>query len=227
MPISFAIADDNTVLLSTLARNLSVFTELSLLFTATNGQQAVDLARQQPPQVMLMDIDMPILDGIGATARLSELLPDTKILMLTIFDRDDIIFNAIKAGASGYLLKDEPPARLVAAIEEAVNEGAPMSPGVASRALALLRRQPFPERTPARQAAPPPQSYYLTSREIEILEQLSLGLSNQQIADKLFISDRTVRKHLENIYQKLHVHSKLEAVQLAGRHQWFNERQPG
>ncbi len=221
MPISVAIADDNVTLLHTLARNLAVFSEVAVLFTAANGQQALEMARQQPPDVLLMDIDMPILDGIRATALLHELLPDTKILMLTIFDRDDKLFEAIKAGASGYLLKDEPPARIVAAIEEVWDGGAPMSPGIARRALTMLSRQTLADPGAARESSQTPASYYLTTREVEILEQLSLGLTTGQIADRLFISDRTVRKHVENIYEKLHVHSKYEAIQLAGRHQWF------
>lgn len=221
MPISCAIADDNSALLQTLARNLSAFGELSLVFTASNGQQALEMARQHQPEVILMDIDMPIMDGIRATALIHELLPDTKILMLTIFDRDDKLFDAIKAGASGYLLKDEPPARIVTAIEEALDGGAPMSPGIASRALAMLRRQSFADANKDRKAPPTPDSYFLTTREIEILEQLSQGFATQQIADRLCISDRTVRKHVENIYDKLHVHSKYEAIQLAGKHQWF------
>ena len=221
MPISLAIVDDNTVLLNSLARNMAAFGEVAILFTASNGQQAVDMARQQPPDVMLMDIDMPIMNGIEATARLRELLPDTKILMLTIFDRDDKLFEAIKAGASGYLLKDERPARLVAAIEEAVDGGAPMSPGIASRALTMLRRQTFTDEKQPPNQPPTPKNYLLTGREVEILEQLSLGLTTGQIANRLFISDRTVRKHVENIYEKLHVHSKYEAIQLADKHQWF------
>lgn len=222
MHISVALADDNVPLLHTLARNLAVFSEVTVLFTATDGQQALEMARQQPPDVLLMDIDMPILDGIRATALLHELLPETKILMLTILDRDDKLFEAIKAGASGYLLKDEPPARIVAAIEEVWDGGAPMSPGIASRALTMLRRQIFADPGIVRKSGPTPASYYLTAREVEILEQFSLGLATGQIADRLFISDRTVRKHVENIYGKLHVHSKYEAIQLAGKHNWFS-----
>jgi DNA-binding NarL/FixJ family response regulator len=220
MPTAIAIVDDNEGLLQTLARNLSAFGEINLLFTASNGQQALDMARQTPPDVVLMDIDMPVLDGIRATALLKASLPDTKILMLTIFDRDDKLFEAIKAGASGYLLKDELPARIVTAIEEVIDGGAPMSPGIASRALAMLRNQP-PLSTGKERKPTSPDSYLLTKREVEILEQLSQGLATSQIADKLFVSDRTVRKHVENIYAKLHVHSKFEAIQLAARHQWF------
>jgi len=138
MPISVAIVDDNITLLNTLAHNLRTFSEVTLLFTATDGQQALELARLQPPEVILMDIEMPILDGIQTTTLLQVMLPHTKVLMLTIFDRDDKLFDAIKAGASGYLLKDEPPARIVTAVEEALEGGSPMSPGIARH------RQPSP-----------------------------------------------------------------------------------
>lgn len=222
MPTTLAIVDDNEGLLQTLARNLGAFSEINLLFTAINGQQALDMALQTPPEVVLMDIDMPVLDGIRAAALLKARLPNIKILMLTIFDRDDKLFEAIKAGASGYLLKDELPARIVSAIEEVVDGGAPMSPGIASRALAMLRNQPLPSTGKERKPASP-DSYLLTGREVDILEQLSQGLSTPQIADKLFVSDRTVRKHVENIYAKLHVHSKFEAIQLVTKHQWFSK----
>ncbi len=222
MPTTLAIVDDNEGLLQTLARNLGAFSEINLLFTATNGQQVLELAAQTPPDVVLMDIDMPVLDGIRAAALLKARHPDTKILMLTIFDRDDKLFEAIKAGASGYLLKDELPARIVSAIEEVVDGGAPMSPGIASRALAMLRNQPPPSADKERKPASP-DSYLLTGREVEILEQLSQGLATPQIADKLFVSDRTVRKHVENIYAKLHVHSRFQAIQLVTKHQWFSK----
>ena len=222
MSTTIAIVDDNEALLQTLARNLGAFSEINLLFTAINGQQVLDMAIQTPPDVVLMDIDMPVLDGIRATALLKARLPDTKILMLTIFDRDDKLFEAIKAGASGYLLKDELPARIVSAIEEVVDGGAPMSPGIASRALAMLRNQLSPSSGRERKPASP-DSYLLTGREVDILEQLSQGLATPQIANKLFVSDRTVRKHVENIYAKLHVHSKYEAIQLVTKHQWFSK----
>lgn len=221
MPISVAIVDDNAALLQMLTQNLRAFGEVTVLFTANNGQQALDMALLQPPDVMLMDIDMPILDGIRATALLHKLLPNVKILMLTIFDRDDKLFEAIKAGALGYLLKDELPVRLVTAIQDVMDGGAPMSPGIASRALSMLRRQAFTDNGKLQKRPPAPESYLLTTREVEILEQLSQGLATLQIADKLCISDRTVRKHVENIYDKLHVHSKYEAIQLAGKNQWF------
>jgi DNA-binding NarL/FixJ family response regulator len=221
MSISLAIVDDNILLLQTLASNLRGFSEVTVVFTATNGQQAIEMALHHKPAVILMDIDMPVLDGIQATAQLHSLMPDIKILMLTIFDRDDKLFDAIKVGASGYLLKDESPTRIVSSVEEVMNGGAPMSPGIASRALRMLSRQVFSTNSTTLQKPPPPESYFLTAREIEILELLSQGFPSSQIADRLFISDRTVRKHVENIYEKLHVHSRYEVIQLADKYQWF------
>ena len=141
MPIRIALVDDNPSLLRSIGQNLVAFDEIDLVFTAMDGQQAVRLAQLHRPQVVLMDIEMPVMNGIVATAILHDTLPDIKVLMLTVFDRDDTIFEAIKAGASGYLMKDERPARIVAAIDEALAGGAPMSPGIALKTLGLLRRQ--------------------------------------------------------------------------------------
>ncbi|WP_266366367.1 response regulator [Tellurirhabdus rosea] len=223
MAIPIALVDDNSSLLRSIGTNLRAFSEVELLFTATDGASAVSLARQHRPQVILMDIEMPIMDGIAATAAVRTELPGCKVIMLTVFDRDDKLFEAIKAGASGYLLKDERPYRLVQAIEEVLDGGAPMSPGIALKTLELLRRQriedgPGPRRL---ETCLPLKAYDLTNREEEILELLVEGLSPAQIGDRLFISPATVRKHIENCYQKLHVHSRLEAIRLAERNRFF------
>ena len=223
MPIRIALVDDNPSLLHSIGRNLAVFEEIELVFTALDGEQAIRQAQHYRPQVVLMDIEMPVMDGISATARLHDLLPNTKVLMLTVFDREDKIFEAVKAGASGYLMKDERPARIIAAVEEVLDGGAPMSPGIALKTLGLLRRQTLVTDTLHQllQTTASTDDYALTAREIEILEQLIDGQIPQQIGDGLFISARTVRKHVENIYRKLHVHSRLEAIRLAEQNRWF------
>ena len=223
MPIRIALVDDNPSLLRSIGRNLAVFEEIELVFTALDGEQAIRQAQHYRPQVVLMDIEMPVMDGIAATARLHDLLPNTKVLMLTVFDREDKIFEAVKAGASGYLMKDERPARIIAAVEEVLDGGAPMSPGIALKTLGLLRRQTLVTDTLHQllQTTASTDDYALTAREIEILEQLIDGQIPQQIGDGLFISARTVRKHVENIYRKLHVHSRLEAIRLAEQNRWF------
>jgi DNA-binding NarL/FixJ family response regulator len=156
-----------------------------------------------------MDINMPIMDGIAATEALKRLYPQIKVIMSTIFDEEEFLLRAIIAGANGYLLKDEKPARIHQAMEDVLEGGAPMSAGIANKALSLIRFSPPDlESTPA-------LDYKLTKRQVGILEQLSAGRSYQEIADNLTISPSTVRKHIENIYQRLQVHNKVEAVQLA------------
>ena len=224
MPIRIAVVDDNPGLLRTLLQNLALFSEVEVVCTAMDGEQAIRQIDKHQPQVILMDIEMPVLDGITATARIKQQWPSINVLMLTIFDRDDKLFEAIKAGASGYLLKDERPARIVQAIEDVVAGGAPMSPGIALKTLTLLRQQTLIDKSVEKslQMLPLPDAFALTNREIEILELVVEGYTPGQIADRLFISASTVRKHVENIYGKLRVHSRLEAIRLAEQNRWFH-----
>jgi DNA-binding NarL/FixJ family response regulator len=161
------------------------------------------------PDLVLMDINMPVLDGIEATKKIRHLFPSIKIVMLTIFDETEKIFDAILAGATGYLLKDEKPEKLLAAIEEAMDGGAPMSASIAMKSLQLIRGKNEGPRDK--------KEFNLSQRELEILELIAKGENYNQIAEKLFISPKTVRKHIENIYTKLQVHNKVEAIQVATR----------
>ena len=156
-----------------------------------------------------MDIEMPVLNGIEATALVKQKYPQIKIIMLTVFDNDEHIFNAIKAGADGYLLKETSPNILEKGSRETLSGGAAMNPSIAMRTLKLLRN---PESISNLQER---EEISLSSREVEVLEQLSKGLSYTKIAENLFLSPSTVRKHIENIYKKLQVHSKIEAVEKA------------
>jgi DNA-binding NarL/FixJ family response regulator len=216
--ISIGLVDDNPALLSNISQNLSVFEELRIDFTAVHGADALEKLMKHHPDIVLMDIEMPVMDGIEATREIKKRNPLQKIMMLTVLDREDKIFEAIKAGASGYLLKDEKPARILKSIEELMDGGAPMSPIIAAKTLEILRKEPVAEDKIT--SYPSPDSFNLSKREVEILEKIASGLSYTQIADQLFISAKTTRKHTENIYQKLHVHSKLEAVQLAQKNKW-------
>tara|TARA_R100000655_G_C2984816_1_gene192291 strand:+ start:813 stop:1361 length:549 start_codon:yes stop_codon:yes gene_type:complete len=162
--------------------------------------------------IILMDIEMPVLNGIETTQIVKQKYPHIKIIMLTAFDNDEHIFNAIKAGADGYLLKEINPKDLYEGILETLNGGAAMNPSIAMKTLKLLRN-PIDIQNLRDQ-----EEISLSTREVEVLEQLSKGLSYTVIADHLFLSPSTVRKHIENIYKKLQVHSKIEAVQKARNH---------
>ena len=211
-----AIVDDNEKLLMELRENLSAIPGISVTFSACNGRDLMEklCTCKKLPQLILMDIEMPVMNGIEATAIITR---DTeiKVLILTVFDNDEKIFDAIKAGAGGYLLKDSKTTMIVQAIQDIMTGGGPMSPHIAAKALNLFRKNL------AADTKTKPSDYNLSERETEILQWLTSGLSYQLIADKLFISHGTVRKHIENIYSKLHIHSKIEAVQTANKHKWF------
>src|ERR1043166_1496383 len=179
MKIKIGLVEDNANLARSIRESLAAFEGLELLFTASNGQDAIQKVSAASPDVLLMDINMPEMDGIEATRRLSHLFPSVKIIMLTVFDETEKIFDAILAGATGYLLKDEKADKIFAAIEEALEGGAPMSANIAFKSLQLIRGK--------NSAAPALNEFNLTQREIEILELSSRGENYQGIADKLFI----------------------------------------
>ena len=207
--IRLALTEDNPFLATAIRQKLELFGEdFNLKLIARHGQDLLDqLEDNKNVDVILMDIEMPEMNGIEATRIVKQKYPHIKILMLTVFDDEENVFNAILAGANGYLLKDEPADKLRSSIHEIVEDGAPMSPLIASKALKLLRNPQIRETK---------EDHNLSKREVEVLQQLSTGLDYQKIAANLFISPATVRKHIENIYSKLHAHNKMEAVQ-AGR----------
>ncbi|WNM19100.1 response regulator transcription factor [Flavobacterium capsici] len=209
MLIRIAIVDDNVFLQKAIAEKLSFFEDLTLKFTAIDGKDLQQkLEKDKNLDLILMDIEMPLCNGIEATKIIKSKFPQIKIIMLTVFDNDENIFNAIKAGADGYLLKEVNPKELYQGIIETLNGGAAMNPSIALKTLKLLRNPvDFENREQ--------EDIKLTTREVEVLEQLSKGLNYNQIAENLFLSPSTVRKHIENIYNKLQVHSKIEAIQKA------------
>ena len=208
--IKIGIIDDNSFLIKAIKEKLSFFDDLQIKFTAIHGEDLLQkLAENHNVDVLLMDIEMPVLNGIEATKAVKNKFPQIKIIILTVFDNDENIFNAIKAGADGYLLKEVDPKSLHQGIHETLNGGAAMNPSIALKTLKLLRNPiEFQNTTEVEEIT-------LSPREVEVLEQLSKGLSYTVIAENLFLSPSTVRKHIENIYTKLQVHSKLEAVQKA------------
>lgn len=215
--IKIAIVEDKPQLLRTLKEALSMFEEVEVLFTARHGKEAIDKLVTLPtkPEVILMDIEMDVMDGIATTRQAKQYFPKVHIIMLTVFDQEDKIFDAILAGASGYMLKGEKPSRIVQAIEDAKEGRLPMSPLVARKTLALLKNQP---KQPDLLAL---NDFELTAREVEILEFVAKGKTHTYIAEQLFISPKTVRNHIHNIYKKLQVNSKGEAINLALKNKWF------
>ena len=210
--IKIAIVDDNSFLINAIKEKLSFFEDIQFKYSASNGKEIIQkLEQDKNIDVILMDIEMPVMNGIEATLEIKKRYPQIKIIMLTVFDNDENIFNAIKAGADGYLLKEVDPNGLYQGILETLSGGAAMTPSIALKTLKLLRN-PIDFETIDSE-----EEIKLTSREIDVLEQLSRGLSYSVIAENLFLSPSTVRKHIENIYSKLQVHSKLEAVQKAKR----------
>ncbi|RRQ50611.1 DNA-binding response regulator [Maribacter algicola] len=211
--IKLAIVDDNTFLARAIREKLVDFNELSIKHMVSNGSDLLArLEKNHNLDLVLMDIEMPVLDGIETVRIMKQKYPHIKVLMLTVFDNDENIFNAIQAGADGYLLKEIEGQKLYNAITETLGGGAAMSPSIAVKTLKLLR---YPEKQESLSVQEDDVS--LSTREKEVLEQLAEGLSYTVIANNLFLSPSTVRKHIENIYRKLQVHNKLEAVQKARR----------
>lgn len=208
--IKIAIVDDNTFLQKAVQDKLSFFDDIEVKFKANEGEDLLQkLEKNHNLDLILMDIEMPKLNGIDATVKVKSKYPQIKIIMLTVFDNDENIFKSIKAGADGYFLKEVNPQDLYNGIIETLNGGAAMTPSIALKTLKLLREPvTFDSNEPV-------ENIQLTNREVEVLEQLSKGLKYNAIADNLFLSVGTIRKHVENIYSKLQVHNKLEAIQKA------------
>ncbi len=208
MSVKIAIAEDNSFLLKAILDKLFIYPEIEVKFHAFNGLDLLQKLDKDPNvHLILMDIEMPKMNGIEAVEKVTQKYPQIKIIMLTVFDDDENIFKAIQAGAHGYFLKEVDPPTLHRGILDTLEGGAAMTPSIAMKALKLLRNPPNFEEAK--------EEINLTAREIEILEQTAKGLNYHQIGENLFISPKTVRKHIENIYAKLQVHNKMEAVQKA------------
>jgi len=223
MEFRIALTEDNAVNRNTFMQKLSLSGKLRLIFSAANGNECLEnlkgLFHNEMPQVVFMDLKMPGMDGIETIRIAKSLYPQIHFIVLTIFDDDVKIFDAIKAGASGYLLKHEPAAVLEEAVINILETGgAPMSPAIARKALQLLSRSTNTENgAPATNEIPES----ITQREKEILQNMISGWDAKRIAAELNISTLTVRKHIANIYEKLHVSSRAQIIMLATKHKWL------
>jgi DNA-binding NarL/FixJ family response regulator len=207
--IRIVIADDQALVRTGFRMILEAEPDLDVVAEAKDGAEAIDAARRARPDIVLMDIRMPVMDGLDATRRLMQSAHPPRVLMLTTFDLDEYIFDALHAGASGFLLKDVPPEQLVAGIRT-VHEGESLlAPAVTRRLIQAFVRdhQPSPQ--------PPPQLEDLTARELDILKLVARGLSNGEIAEQLVVSKATVKTHVGRVLAKLGLRDRVQAVVLA------------
>ena len=201
--IRVLIADDQRLMREGLATLLRLAGDLQVVGLAADGAEAITLARQLQPDVVLMDIRMPDTDGLVATQTIRAELPTTQIIMLTTFADDDYLVHALRAGACGYLLKDMPSEQLAEAIRAAHRGESPIGPAMARRLVDLVVQQPAP---------PTPPPALLSAREIEVLRLIARGLSNRQIAETLVIAEGTAKNHVSNILSKLEADDRAQAV---------------
>ncbi|ALQ29818.1 MULTISPECIES: response regulator [Micrococcaceae] len=210
--ISVVICDDQPLIVSSLKLILETDPQISVVGTAENGEQGVALVTELNPSVVLMDIQMPQLDGIAATSRISR-DTDTKVVVLTTFNRDDYLFDALDAGASGFLLKNTDPETLITAVHQVAAGHGLLSPEVT---LKLIRHRSAPA-----EAAPDADGQdllsALTERELQVLTELAKGKNNQEIAAVLSLSEATVKTHLSNLLAKLHLRDRVQGVLFAHR----------
>jgi DNA-binding NarL/FixJ family response regulator len=214
MPLDIAIVDDKPANRRMIAEKLAVSTRFRIVLTASDGRDFLDrmAAAEEHPQIVLMDLEMPGMDGVAAIAAGSSLYPDVQFVVLTVFDDEEKIFRAIKAGAQGYLLKEEGALSLTDALWNMYESGAgAVSPGIAHRLLGLVRRG----NDKPTAAAYDTNFFRLSERETEILKLLAQGLGYKELGAKLDISPNTAKKHVINVYNKLHVHTRAQALKLA------------
>ena len=207
--IRVLLADDQALVRSGFQMILSSQQDIEVVGEAEDGRQAIDLTYRLMPDVVLMDVRMPVLDGLQATRRLVQLRTTARILILTTFDLDEYVYAAIRSGASGFLLKDVRPSQLVDAIRVVAESDALLAPAVTKR---LLERFAATLPTPEERA---PALATLTERERDVLELVAIGLSNAEIATRLFLGETTVKTHVSSMLRKLELRDRVQAVVLA------------
>ena len=226
MRINIAIADDKQINREVVKDKLTSYKEIHILFEARNGREFLEkLKSANPtPDVVLMDLEMPEMDGIEAIGIASAAYPHVKFIVLTVFEDTNRIFESIKAGASGYLLKEDSAVNIIDAITNVYEyNGIPMNPAIARKAMDLLRQMPVhayheheeDEKIKISNAG-------LSDREMAVLKEMVSGKNYKAIGEKLFISPLTVRKHASHIYDKLHVSCRVQAINIAHKKKWFN-----
>jgi DNA-binding NarL/FixJ family response regulator len=207
MSIRVLVADDQSMVRAGFRMLLSREDDIEVVAEASNGLEAVEKAARFSPSVVLMDIRMPELDGLEATRRILAAGDSARILILTTFDLDEYVYEALRAGASGFVLKDDPPEQLLGAIRIVAGGDALLSPAITKRVIKQFVRIPQP--------SPPKQVQELTERELDVFRLIARGLSNAEIGEQLHISDTTVKTHITHLLQKLDLRDRVQAVVLA------------
>jgi DNA-binding NarL/FixJ family response regulator len=211
MSLTVLIVDDQALVRAGFRMILDAEEDIEVAGEAADGQEAVSEVQRLQPDVVLMDVRMPVLDGIEATRRLlADGGTEAKVVMLTTFDMDEYVYDALRAGASGFLLKDVPPEQLVAGIRAVARGDALLAPSVTRRVI-----EEFVRRPPSSMQTLPPELAELTARELEVLKLIARGLSNAEIAKELFVSETTVKTHVAHLLSKLDVRDRVQAVVLA------------
>ena len=214
MTIRVLVADDQSMVRAGFRMLLAGEEDIEVVAEASNGLEAVDKTARFDPSVVLMDIRMPELDGLQATRRILAADNGARILILTTFDLDEYVYEALRAGASGFVLKDDSPEQLIAAIRTVAAGEALLSPTITKRVIQKFARLPRP--------APPKEIEDLSARERDVFRLMARGLSNGEIAEELFISEATVKTHITHILQKLNLRDRVQAVVLAHRSGLFD-----
>jgi DNA-binding NarL/FixJ family response regulator len=222
LSIRVGIVDDKQVNRTTVKEKLIKYPDVELVLEAKNGEDFLKQLKETPhekkPQVVLMDLEMPVMDGIQTIALAAPAHPEIKFIVLTVFEDNEKIFEAIKAGAHGYLLKDEKAINITEAISQVIeHDGMPMSPVIARKAMEMLKQTVS---LPKEEKSKALSDTLLSDRELDILKELATGKSYKAIGEKLFISPFTVRKHVSNIYNKLHVDSRTQVISVAQKNKW-------
>jgi DNA-binding NarL/FixJ family response regulator len=204
--IKVIIADDQRLMREGLATLLALSDDIEIVAQAGDGAEAIELAKVQRPDVILMDIQMPHVNGVEATRTIRSILPNTQIIILTTFDDDEYLMSGLRAGACGYLLKDMPSEQLADAIRSAAKGQSPIGPEMARKLVNLVTQSPIVPPTPTAATSE------LSDREIEVLRLIAAGSSNKEIAEKLFIAEGTAKNHVSNILSKLEARDRAQAV---------------
>ncbi|MGC9524515.1 MAG: response regulator transcription factor [Limnospira sp.] len=209
--IRVLLVDDQGIVREGLQSLLEAKPDLEVVGQAENGQIAVELALQLNPDVVLMDVRMPVMDGVAATRSLQEKKPEIKVLVLTTFDDDEYVSQAMQSGAKGYLLKDTPSEELAQAIRSVQKGYTQLGPGLLEKVMAATPKPPEPE--------PIPEEFQqLTPRELEVVQLIGRGYNNREIAEELFITERTVKNHVSSILNRLNLRDRIQVALLATKH---------